>query len=97
MSRREITFTAETTKKFVANSKRGSDYSATIQNLTDQSITVTVTNQDIQSASPTFDTPASGAVVITAGSIGQVNEPYDGWLLTAGIAATGTVNITEAG
>lgn len=97
MARSSLTFAAETTKKFVANTRRGDSYHATIQNLTDQTITVTVTNQDIQSANPTFDTPAAGAVAITAGAIGAINEPYDGWLLTAGVAATGTVEIMEAG
>ena len=97
MSRHSITFASETTKNFVANSRRGSDYKATIQNLTDQTVTITVTNQDIQSSSPTFDTPAQGALAITAGSVDTLNEPYDGWLLTAGGSATGTVNITEAG
>ena len=97
MSRRTITFTGDTTKNFVPNSQRGPEYYSTIHNLTDQTITITVTNEDIQSASPTFDTPAAGALVITAGSIGVLNEPYDGWLLTAGAAATGTVNISEAG
>ena len=95
--RSSITFTAETTKKFVANVRRGTDYKSTIQNLTNQTITITVTNQDIQGSSPTFDTPASGALAITAGSIGVLNEPYDGWLLTGGAAATGSVEITEAG
>lgn len=95
--RSSITFSSDTTKNFAANSRRGDDYKATIQNLTDQTITITVTSEDIQSSSPTFDTPAAGALAITAGSIGALNEPYDGWLLTAGGAAVGTVNITEAG
>lgn len=95
--RSSITFTAETTKQFAANSRRGDSYHATIQNLSGQSITITVTNQDIQGSSPTFDTPAAGALVIANGAIGSLNEPYDGWLLTAGAPATGTVEITEAG
>jgi len=97
MARRTVTFAGDTTKKFVANHRIGSDYSATIQNLTDQTITITVTNEDIQSASPTFDTPAAGALAITDGAIGVMTAPYDGWLLTGGAAATGTVNIVEAG
>lgn len=97
MARRTITFDGDTTKNFVANQRRGEQYHATIQNLTNQTITITVTNEDIQSASPTFDTPAFGALAITAGSIGTLNEAYDGWLLTGGAAATGTVNIIEAG
>ena len=95
--RRTVTFTAETTRNFVPNSRRGPEYNSTIQNLTDKTITITVTNQDIQGSSPTFDTPAAGALTITAGAIGVLNQPYDGWLLTAGTAATGTVEITEAG
>jgi len=95
--RSSLIFTAETTKQFATNTRRGTDYTATIQNLTNQTITITVTNQNIQDSSPTFDTPASGALAITAGSIGILNEPYDGWLLTAGVAATGTVEIVEAG
>ncbi len=95
--RHTITFTAETTKKFVANSRRGPEYNATIQNLSGESITITVTNEDIQSTSPTFDTPAAGALVIADGAIGVLNEPYDGWLITAAMAATGTVIVTEAG
>lgn len=92
-----IVFTAETTKNFVPNTRRGSEYSATIQNLTDQTITVTVTNQDVQGSAPTYDTPAAGALAITAGAIGAITAPYNGWLLTGGGAATGTVEITEAG
>jgi len=95
--RSSIAFASDTTKQFAANTRRGTDYKATIQNLTDQSITITVTNQNIQGANPVFDTPASGALVITAGAMGTLNEPYDGWLLTAGVAATGTVEIVEAG
>lgn len=97
MARRTITFDNETTRKFVANQRRGEQYHATIQNLTDQSITITVTNEDIQSSSPTFDVPGVGALVITAGAIGTLDEAYDGWLLTGAAAATGTVNIVEAG
>ena len=96
MSRHTVTFASETTKNFVVNSRRGSQYNATIQNLTDQTVTITVTNQDIQ-GSPTFDVPAAGALAIISGAIGTLNEAYDGWLLTAGGSATGTVEITEAG
>ena len=95
--RHTVTFTAETTRNFVANSRRGPEYNATIQNLSGESITITVTNEDIQSAAPTFDVPAAGALVIADGAIGVLNQPYDGWLLTAGGSATGTVIITEAG
>lgn len=97
MGRHTVTFAAETTRNFVANSRRGEQYHATIQNLTAQTITITVTNQDIQGASPTFDTPAAGALAITAGAIGTLNEAYDGWLITAGASTSGTVEITEAG
>jgi hypothetical protein len=97
MARSTLTFTAQTTKQFATNYKRGPEYTSTIQNLTNQSVTITVTNQRIQGASPTFDTPAGGAVVIAAGAIGAITAPYAGWLLTAGGSATGTVEIVEAG
>lgn len=97
MSQRTITFDNETTRKFVANQQRGTPYNATIQNLSGESITITVTNEDIQDANATFDTPAQGALVIADGAIGFINEPYDGWLLTAGGAATGDVLVVEAG
>jgi hypothetical protein len=95
--RSSLIFASDTTKTFAANPRRGDTYHATIQNLTNQSITITVTNQRIQGASPTFDEPAVGALVITAGSIGALSEPYQGWLLTGAAPATGTVEITEAG
>ncbi len=95
--RRTVTFAGDTTKNFVPNTRRGAEYQATIQNLSGQSITITVTNQDIQGASPVFDTPAAGALVIANGVIGSLNEPYDGWLITAAAPATGTVEISEAG
>lgn len=94
--RSSIVFAADTTKKFAANSRRGDTYNATIQNLTTQTITITVTNQDIQGSNPTFDTPAAGALTIAAGAIGIMIHPYDGWLITAA-STTGTVEITEAG
>lgn len=97
MGRHTVTFAAETTRNFVANSRRGEQYHATIQNLTAQTITITVTNQDIQGSSPTFDTPAAGALAITAGAIGVLNEAYDGWLITAAGSTSGTVEIMEAG
>ena len=97
MGRSVITFDGDTTKTFAANPRRGNQYNATIQNLTDQTVTITVTNQDIQGSSPTFGTPAVGALAIASGAIGALTEPYQGWLLTAGMAAAGTVEITEAG
>jgi len=42
--RSSLIFTAETTKQFATNTRRGTDYTATIQNLSGQSITITVTN-----------------------------------------------------
>ena len=95
--RSSLVFDGDTTKTFAANPRRGDTYHVTFQNLTDQSITLTVTNQNIQGDSPVFDVPFSGAFVIAAGAIGGINEPYQGFLLTAAGAATGTVEITEAG
>ena len=93
----EIVFTGGTTENFAANPRRGPDYTATIQNLSNQSMTITVTNMDIQGASPTFDTPAAGALVIAAGAIGALTQPYRGWLFTGAGAATGSIYIVEAG
>jgi hypothetical protein len=89
--------TGLTTKQFVANSKRGTEYNASIQNLSGESLTVTVTNEDIQGSSPTFDTPAAGALVIANGAVGELNEPYDGWLLTLGAGGSGFIHINESG
>ena len=61
MPRSTLTYAAETTKNFATNYKAGHEYNSTIQNLTNQTLTITVTNQRIQDASPTFDTPAAGA------------------------------------
>ena len=97
MATSSLTFASESTKTFAANPRRGDSYHATIQNLSGQSITITVTNQDIQSSSPVFDVPAAGALVIASGAIGSISEPYEGWLLTAVAPATGTVEIVEAG
>lgn len=97
MARRTVRFTAETTRNFAPNSRRGIEYKSTIQNLTGETITITVTNQNIQGSAPTFDVPAAGALVILNGAIGVLNEAYDGWLITAAGSATGTVEITEAG
>ncbi len=97
MARHTVTFTAEDTQNFVPNTRRGPEYNSTIQNLSGQSITITVTNQDIQDSSPTFGQPAAGALVIANNAIGTLNEPYDGWLITAAASTTGTVEISEAG
>ena len=95
--RSSIIFTNEDTKQFATNTRRGTDYKATIQNLSGQSITITVTNQNIQDPNPVFDEPAEAPLVIVDGAIGVLNDPYDGWLITAAVATTGTVEIVEAG
>ncbi len=97
MSRHTVTFTATDVRNFVPNSRRGPEYQSTIQNLSGQSITITVTNQPIQGTSPTFAAPAAGALVIANGAIGSLDQPYDGWLITAAASTTGTVEISEAG
>ena len=97
MSRQTVTFTAETVKIFRANPKQIAGYGATIQNLTDQSINITVTNGDVQNETPDYDTPAAGALTIASGAVGLLKEAYQAWTLTAAGAATGTVRITELG
>lgn len=92
-----LVFAADTTKDFAPNYRRGSEYQATIQNLTSTTLTVTVTNQNIQqNPAATFDVPASGALTIAAGAVGTITAPYKGWRFT-GSSTSGTVEITEAG
>lgn len=95
--RHSVDMTGLTTKKFVANARRGDQYHATIQNLSGQSLTVTVTNMDIFGDSPVFDAPAGGALVVADGAIGATTEPYSGWLLTLGVAGSGFIHINESG
>ncbi len=99
MARRNINMDGLTTKDFVVNHRRGSEYKATIANNTAQTLTVTVTNEDIQGSSPTFAAPASGAFTLLTGAVGELNEPYEGWRLTLGLVgvAGDTIDIVEAG
>ena len=97
MAEHHVEFVAQTTRNYVPNHRRGSDYKSTIHNLCGETITITVTNMNIQEASPTFDTPAAGALVILTGAIGTLDEAYGGWLITAGGSATGFVHIVEPG
>ena len=70
-------------KAFSANYRRGDTYHATFQNNTSQSLTITATNQNILKDSlGTWSEPASGALVIASGAIGELNEPYVGLLMT---------------
>ena len=67
----------------------------TIQNNTSDSITVTITAQNVQRvASPVYSAPAAGALVITAGSVGVLNQPATAMLLSG--AGTGVINVVEA-
>ncbi len=98
MARKKVTFNNQTTREFKTNHRRGSDYTATIANDTDQSVTITVANEDPnRGETPTYAAPESGALTIAAGANGALTQPYVIWLITAAAAATGTVNIVEAG
>ena len=99
MPQRTLDMNGINSKFFVANSNRGAEYYSTIQNLSGQTLTVTVTNMDIQGndGPPEFDDPASGPVTILDGAVGQINEPYDGWRLDLAGPGTGFVYITESG
>lgn len=67
----------------------------TIQNNTSDSITVTITAQNVQRvAVPVYSPPASGALVITAGAVGVLNQPATAMLLSG--AGTGVINVVEA-
>ena len=98
MATHKVDFNNETNRIFMTNYRRGPEYNATIQNLSGQSITVTVTNQLLnRGESAVWDVPIQGAVVIADGEIGEIIDPYVAFLLTVGIATTGTTRITEAG
>lgn len=100
MSRKTINFNNETVKLFAANPRQLAGYQSTIQNNTGQSITITVTNNDLKVvdiSNATYGVPASGALVIANNAIGSLNEAYQAWKITAAASSTGTVNITEMG
>ena len=93
-----VVFTGDTTRDFMTNRKRGSDYKSTIANDTDQSITITVANENPnRGETATFADPAAGVLTIAVATNGSLDEPYVVWRITAAMAATGTVNIVEAG
>jgi hypothetical protein len=99
MARRSVDMTGLTTKTFLLNHRRDSDYNATIQNLSGQSLTITVSNQDAQKTGTiTYGTPASGSLVIASGAIFRlVSEPYEVALLTLAAPGSGNIEIVEAG
>lgn len=98
---RHINMDGLTSKVFSANYRHPDQgYFATIQNNTTQALTITVTNQNIlANTTANYDAPASGALVIAAGAIGQLNEPYVGWTLTLALVGSAgeTIDIVEAG
>ena len=81
---------------FVLNQQRGPQYNATLQNLTGASITIQVTNQNIQdTAAPTFTDPAAGILTSADEAVGFLSEPYEAIEIDG--AGTGTIEIVEAG
>lgn len=69
---------------------RAWDSSFTIQNLTDQTITVEVTNQNIQrESSLTWSDPDGVALTIAANEVERLNGPYT----AARFSGTGTGDI----
>ena len=76
------------------NHRNLEDNKVTIFNNTGASLTITATAQDVQTeASPTFTTPAQGALSIAAGAFGVLSDPY-GAFLAAG-TGTGSIDIVE--
>lgn len=97
MAQHTIVFASDTSKIFVANPKQQAGYGATVQNNTNQTITIKVTNEDVQNVtSPTYSAVAAGAISVLVGEMGAIAEPYQAWEITCA-AATGTVDITELG
>lgn len=67
----------------------------TFQNLTGASITVTVTNQNIQEvASPTYVNPPQGTLTIANNAIGVLETPHVGARFSG--TGTGTIEIVTA-
>jgi len=102
MSAHSIDMLGLTTKVFVTNSRRGSDYKCTIQNNTGEVLTVTATNMDVQDPDITavFAQPAAGAVTPPInGGLDIITDPYRAFTLTLANAGTAgeTVEIVEAG
>ena len=99
MARATLTFSASTDPQdFMTNYRRGPEYNVTIQNNTNQTINVTVSNQSAnRGETPVFANPSTGALAITAGSLERIIEPVAMLRLTPAVAATGTVTILEAG
>jgi len=80
--------------QYWANHRRGSDFNATVQNLTGATITLTFTNQD-RITSPTFGELQSGAVTIADTKVVLVSGVISG-INFAG-TGTGTLEVVEAG
>lgn len=97
MAQKSIVFDNSTEQFFSANPRQLAGYEASIQNNTTQTITITVTNQKLTSDDPlVYGVPSSGALTVVAGAIGQLDEAYQGWKITA-TSTSGTVDITEIG
>jgi hypothetical protein len=67
----------------------------TIQNNTSDSITVTITAQNVQRvASPVYSAPSAGSVGYRCRAVGVLNQPATAMLLSG--TGTGVINIVEA-
>ena len=103
MARHQIDMSGLDEKDFLVNFRRGEQYHCTLHNRTNQTLTVTATNMPVgttaQVAAAQFAQPAGGALVITAGNIGQLDEPYVALRLSLAAAASNgsTIDIAEAG
>jgi hypothetical protein len=84
-------------KIFPANHRRGSDYTATIQNLTGAVINLTYTNSPIQETdpSPVFGVLTGQPATVAAGALECVTCPITGIKFTG--VGDGKINIVEAG
>jgi len=76
--------------------RRGGGYKATLMNKTSATITIQITNENIETvAAPTFADPASGVLMIAVDTVGVISDPYDGVEITG--AGTGTIHVVEVG
>lgn len=95
MGRKTIDMEGTNTVIYIANPKRGSQYHATLQNTTGQTLTVVVSND----GGANFANPAAGALSIANNTFGEITEPYEriGLVIGAPGGSGAVIDIVEAG
>lgn len=98
MATHRVDFNGELERIFMTNYRRGPEYNVTIQNNTDQILTVEVTNYLLnQDETAVWTDPAGGAATIAIGAMYLLRDPHVAIRLSNVAATTGLVRVTEAG